>query len=304
MGSQTSYHDKNKFLFYLSLYSMLRLHHLFTKMMSGSKPLNDDTSDYYVLRTLIILKNKLTKEEEKISTLYQYRCGYLWSQGRREKNQDSLALWQMSKGKKVRLFGIICDGIGGLSEGENASGYVTRQSAAWFRARGYKIKGSRRLRAELCQLMYQLHEELKEYGEGKGIKLGTTMTFFLAENKHFFWGHMGDSRLYLLRRGRVRQITTDHQEKNGILTHAIGVGEWRSLDTGWRKMKNGDKLLLCTDGFYRGLTKEELCSCLGCRIKAESQIERILKQIGERKLAMGEEDNLSALFCEKESYSY
>ena len=229
----------------------------------------------------------------------QYYCSYLWEQGRRESNQDSLALWQMSKGRRSRLFGIVCDGIGGLLEGENASGYVTRQAATWFRTRGYKIKGNRKLRAELCQLMFQLHEELREYGEGKGIQSGTTTTFFLVEKAGFFWGHTGDSRLYLLRKGKIRQLTTDHQEKNGALNCAIGVGEWKPPDTGWKRMKNGDALLLCTDGFYRGLSKEELCSCFQYEAAEEVQITRILKQIGERKLSMGERDNLSALFCKR-----
>ena len=64
--------------------------------------------------------------------------------------------------------GIICDGIGGLQEGENASGYVVRQMASWFFARGCRIRGKKKLETEINQLTFQIHEELKAYGEETG----------------------------------------------------------------------------------------------------------------------------------------
>lgn len=159
------------------------------------------------------------------------------------------------------------------------------------------MKDRQSLQAGLSQLLFQLHEELKSYGGTKGIRLGTTATFFLIRNKRLFWGHVGDSRLYFFRKGRLQQLTADHRGLDGALVRAIGAGEWRGLTTGWINIKEGDRLLLCTDGFYRGFSREEICSCLSRELRAESQAGRLLKQMGERKLAMGEKDNISALYC-------
>ncbi|MBQ9989745.1 MAG: serine/threonine-protein phosphatase [Lachnospiraceae bacterium] len=227
----------------------------------------------------------------------EYFCAHLWEQGGRSRNQDSLALWQLTRGGRNCLFGIVCDGIGGLKEGETASGYVARQAASWFRTRGYRIKNKQKLQTAVRQLFFQLHEELKDYGEGKGIRLGTTVTFFLINNKRLFWGHAGDSRLYFFRKRSLKQLTRDDQGADGALNRAIGAGEWRGLVTGWKRIREGDRVLLCTDGFYRGFTEEEIASCLNREPVMESQAKRMLGQMGERKLAMGEKDNISALYC-------
>lgn len=205
----------------------------------------------------------------------------------------------MSKGKKDCLFGIVCDGIGGLEEGENASGYVVRQVMSWFRTNGYKRKSRKKLESEVSQLLFQIHEELKAYGEGKGIKLGTTMTFFLIHKNLIFWGHAGDSRLYLIKKGRVKQLTVDHKEADGALNQAIGAGDWKLISTGWKHFWSGESVLLCTDGFYRSFSNEEIRGCLDREFMSERQIQRMLVQMGQRASAMGEKDNISALFCRK-----
>lgn len=208
-----------------------------------------------------------------------------------------MALYQLSKGRRFWLLGIVCDGIGGLPEGENASGYVVRQVLGWFRGSGYKIKKQRKLRLALGRLLFQLHEELKDYGRHEGICLGTTVTFFFIRNKQLIWGHLGDSRLYFFHQKKLNQLTIDHQEEDGALNRALGVGSWRGVSMGRKRIRKGDRILLCTDGFYRGLLLEELYSYLACQLSGEEQMKRLLQQIAERKLTMGEQDNLSALYC-------
>lgn len=229
----------------------------------------------------------------------RYCCGHLWEQGSRLKNEDSLAFWQMSDGRKTRILGIICDGIGGLQEGENASGFVVRQSASWFVGKGCQIRGSRRIETDLLQLFFQLHEQLQAYGGEKGIKLGTAMTLFLIDDDYFYWAHCGDTRLYFFRRGKIRLMTRDHLEPSGALNRAIGVGSWKPPSTGRKRFKVGDKLLLCTDGFYRRLQSEDMNHLLRYEVFRDEQASRLLAQVGQRKLAMGERDNISALYCGK-----
>lgn len=233
-----------------------------------------------------------------IKEKYKYFCGHLWDTGMQQVNQDSLAFWQMKKGKENRIFAIVCDGIGGLSEGENASGYVVRQMVSWFMTSGYKI-AKKKWKKLLQQLLFQIHEELKEYGKAQGIKLGTTVTFFLADDQEFLWGHYGDSRLYRIRRGRIYLLTKDDCEKGGMVNRAIGAGEWHLPAMGKGRFRCKDRFLMCTDGFYRGLDIEELKLWGKREVEEDEQAERMLRQMGQKKLSGGEKDNISALYWGK-----
>lgn len=227
-----------------------------------------------------------------------FLCSHLWERGTREKNEDSLAFWHMKKGKQHRIMAIVCDGIGGLPQGEQASSYVVRQMAGWFMTEGCKIKKIKKLERILQQLCYQIHEELKLYGKEAGIRLGTTMTLLVLENKRYVWVHYGDCRLYFFRKGKMKQLTNDDCEKNGAVNRAIGVGEWYLPQTASGKIRTGDAFLVCSDGFYKKLDSDILRS-LGKRKKTEEkQIDRILKQIYQKKMFMGEKDNISALYVE------
>lgn len=233
---------------------------------------------------------------KKTESVFLY--GHLWEKGSREINEDSLAFWHMKKGKQHRIMAILCDGIGGLQQGEQASSYVIRQMVGWFMTQGYKIRKRKTLEKMLQQLCYQIHEELKAYGKETGIRLGTTMTMLMLENKRFLWVHYGDCRLYFFRKGKMWQLTKDDCEKSGAINRAIGVGEWYLPQIKSGKIRTGDSFLLCSDGFYRKLDIEIL-HILGKRKKSEEkQIERMLKQIYEKKIFMGEKDNISALYIE------
>ena len=223
-------------------------------------------------------------------------CGHLWERGKREKNEDSLAFWHMRKGKKQKILAIICDGIGGLKEGEQASGYVVRQMVNWFMTEGYKISRMAMAEGIMTQFCYQVHEEIKNYGKEKGSRLGTTMTLLFLNEKDFLWLHCGDSRLYLIRKGKVRKITRETCEKNGALNQAIGGGEWKLPAAGRGKLRKGDGLLLCTDGFYRNLSTDILQTLAKRGIYGEEQADRMLRQIYQKKIAMQETDNISAIY--------
>ena len=219
----------------------------------------------------------------------------MWEKGARENNEDSIAFWHMSKEKTNKIFAVICDGIGGLPKGEEASSYVVRQLANWFMSEGYKMPIKKQQR-RIQQLCFQLHEELKSYGEEHKIKLGTTMTCVLIHGKRLVWIHCGDCRLYLFRKKRGKILTTEQQNEKGHLLHAIGVGQWQVLDSNRRTLKKRDRLLLCSDGLYRLLELEELQMWASKEVHCDEQANRMLKQLGDKKKYMGEKDNISALY--------
>ena len=221
-------------------------------------------------------------------------CAHLWEQGKRDNNEDSLVFWHFSKGKNNKIMAVICDGIGGLEKGEEASSYVVRQFANWFMTQGYKLPLHRQVR-QVQQLCFQVHEEIKSYGKDRGVRMGTTMTCVFMDSKKIAWVHYGDCRLYLIRKRRVKVLTKEHTV-NGQLERALGVGNWHLFQQGKLPLRKGDKILLCSDGLYRNLTSEDIKNWSKREIRSESQADRMLRQLLEIKQNMGERDNISALY--------
>lgn len=190
---------------------------------------------------------------------------------------------------------VICDGIGGLPQGEEASSYVVRQLANWYMTEGYRLN-IKKQKNVLQQLCFQMHKEIKEFGIEKKVQLGTTVAVVLIENRKAYWFYTGDCRIYLIRNTKVRKLTKEHHDKAGNLNRAIGVGEWHLLCEDRRNIRKGDKFLLCTDGFYRNLAQEELRIWGKRKMESDGQAERMLKQIFQKKINNGEKDNISAIY--------
>lgn len=225
----------------------------------------------------------------------QIFCGYLWEKGTREKNEDSLAFWQISKGKHQKVMAVICDGIGGLDRGEQASSYVVRQMANWFMSQGYQQNRKHQVNM-LQQFFFQVDEELKTFGQENGVCLGTTVTMVLVDGYQLSWYHCGDCRLYLFRGKRVKKITREHQDEKGNLKRAIGVGKWEALDCGRLRIRKKDRIFLCSDGIYRNVGLDELQIWGKRNIENDEQAKRMLKQLFHKKVSRGEQDNMSAIY--------
>lgn len=80
--------------------------------------------------------------------------------------------------------------------------------------------------------------------------MGTTLAAVMLDNRAALIGHVGDSRVYLLRAGKLHQLTKDHGVGN-MITRAIGVGPGSSPDLDVIDLEPNDVLLLCTDGLTR-----------------------------------------------------
>ena len=108
---------------------------------------------------------------------------------------------------------------------------------------------------------------------------------------------MGDSRAYRLREERIEQLTEDHAQDGGKLTKCLGSFGYFTPQHGMGVLKPGDGILICTDGFRRRVTGEELQAVMNPRaLSGEEQIGRRLKEIGETCMKRGETDNLSAVY--------
>ena len=123
----------------------------------------------------------------------------------------------------------------------------------------------------------------KEIFEKYGNKCGTTVVSVYIKNNEMYWFSVGDSRLYIIRDGKIKQITKDHNysyvlsvrkekriidtetynkeiDKGEQLVSFMGMGGIDLIDMNFQpfEIKHNDILLLTTDGLYKILTSEDI----------------------------------------------
>ena len=166
---------------------------------------------------------------------------------------------------------VVADGMGGRAAGEVASSLLVQTVREQLLA-APRPWGEEALRQAVALANEKILAEAKKYPACEGM--GTTATVLsyadaaAGENGgEAVWAHVGDSRIYLLRGGELRQITRDHSYVEGlvesgsiteaearkhprknVLTRAVGVEPDVEVDTGRLALQKGDTLLLATDG--------------------------------------------------------
>ena len=193
--------------------------------------------------------------------------------GRRRNNNEDFLLIDEALG----LY-LVCDGMGGHAAGEVASRTAAETLRSYFGERKEKLEaldGSAAARSKMAKLMRRAIERASEAvyeaaKEGVGRHgMGTTCIAVLVVGDTACMGHVGDSRLYLMRDRQIYLLSEDHTYrneavKNGMLTpeqadasphaHMVtrGVGMQPSVraDTLVFDLLPGDRILLCSDGLY------------------------------------------------------
>lgn len=131
----------------------------------------------------------------------------------KEVNQDYYFFEQGRTERGNIVFAILCDGMGGLQQGEFASKTVVEVFKAWGKehlpdyALGEFVDAE--IRREWTELVNRCNQYLHAYGRERGISLGTTLTVLLMTEERYYIMNIGDSRAYALEAG-IRQLTRDH----------------------------------------------------------------------------------------------
>ena len=238
---------------------------------------------------------------------------------KRKSNQDSIVVLQADIEEYGDcVFAVLCDGMGGLAQGEQASAAVVTGFENWFLNRmNYVIKNkldSKIIENELYSVIEQQNTEIKKYGDEKKISLGTTIALLLLINGSYTILNIGDSRIYGIRGNKINQLTEDHtlvakELKNGTLTkeeartdrrkhillQCVGAGEDRLypyFDHGF--YEKGDYFLLCSDGFYNKVKEDEVLTIL-TKARNESELREQLNKIIRLDKERNEKDNITAI---------
>lgn len=198
-------------------------------------------------------------------------------QGTRKRQEDYLLYGK----KNDRVIAVVCDGIGGMNNGDVAS----RAAAELLFSDLEKARPVENMASYFKKEMEKLDDAIfgLQYQNGSRMKAGTTIVAILLHGDRLHWFSMGDSKLYLLRGKHLQCLTKAHNyaafleetkkagaieearyqeelKKGEWLTSYLGMGIAEQFDYGnvFFSAEPEEKLLLCTDGLYKTVCEEEL----------------------------------------------
>lgn len=182
----------------------------------------------------------------------------------REKNEDSIILQAIEQQGEWFAVGAVCDGIGGLEQGEVASRLMISELKSWFERVSQWINiaqiDANALFSQLIQDVQEWNRKVCEYCSVHQIRSGTTLSLLMIIRNQYYIIHVGDSRIYKYN-GSMEQLTQDEvTEKNGknYLNNFIGKSEQLKYTTASGVLNVGDVFLYCSDGFYHRFTQSDM----------------------------------------------
>lgn len=228
--------------------------------------------------------------------------------GGRSENQDTYGLRQTRYGKLI----VVCDGMGGHRGGARASKLAVITILEEMKKASIKHDAVSVLRSAIEKANTRIWDESRSNSAYQNM--GTTIVALLIASQKAICCHIGDSRLYQLRAGKIIHRTLDHSHvfelvkagmmteeearvsnQSNIITRALGISPIVEIEMDNLSYQQGDRFLLCTDGIWGALPEMELIK-LASR---SGNIEQINKELVEKIDAIGfknggKHDNLTA----------
>jgi len=227
----------------------------------------------------------------------------------RSNNEDSVAT---DDGVSLA---VLADGMGGYNAGEVASNmatsFIRTELGRWLREASTQASDAEVRRAmDICvdnanRAIFNAANSNPQYAG-----MGTTLVVAVFRDNRVLLGHVGDSRCYRLREGRLQQITRDHsllQEQidaglitpeqaafsanKNLVTRAVGVEDTVLLETHQHDVQAGDVFLMCSDGLSDMLDDEGILQVLQAHDSLESGTRALIDAANDA----GGKDNISVI---------
>lgn len=228
---------------------------------------------------------------------------------RRRANEDCFAIVS-----ELGLY-LVADGMGGHSAGQVASRLAVESAvAALGDLESATATPTERLRIAVAAANRAIFTTAQEKSELTGM--GTTLVALLAGGQRIALAHVGDSRAYLVRGGRIRQLTDDHSlvaelvrrheisaqdalmhPQRHVLTRALGVRRRVEVDLIEMALAGGDVLVLCSDGLTGPVRDEEIANEVGRSHDLEEVCGRLVDLANSR----GGDDNITVVCVRTEN---
>ncbi len=241
------------------------------------------------------------------------RVGHLSIVGKRDNNEDALFVDPLSR------YFLVADGMGGQSAGERASGLATEIVPQKLALLDFERASADQTIKLIDDAVSQANYEIMALGEldSKLKNMGTTIAFLVQVAGTMFVGGVGDSRVYLLRAGKLEQLTTDHsltqalidagtltQEEaanhryRNVLYRYLGCKEG-GQGTNPKQLQPhvGDRFLLCSDGVTGGVDDARIAELLASGSDPQMTAEAIVQAATDG----GSKDNITGVVIFAES---
>ena len=228
---------------------------------------------------------------------------------RRKHNEDRYAL------APDHGFYLVADGMGGHTAGQVASQLASEAALRAIQALdGASATLAEKLRYAMAAANREVFETAREKPEYAGM--GTTVVAVLCDGSRAALAHVGDSRAYLVRGGRIRQLTDDHSivgellRRNEIsedaarehphrhvLTRALGVRDSVEPDLAEITPEQGDVFVLCSDGLTNHVEDHEIAKA----VREMSELQETCDALVDLANHRGGEDNTTVLLAQVEA---
>lgn len=229
----------------------------------------------------------------------------------RTNNEDAMGSFIPSSRQQARSHGflfVVADGVGGMDLGEVASSTAVSVMTREFP----KAQSDTMLISLLPRLIQHanaaVHDRTLE-SEYRGKRMATTVVACALRYDQAIVSHVGDSRCYLIRGGKARQVTHDHtlvneQRKMGLLSaedvatsdsrhvliRSLGPEMFVSPDTTAVTLQAGDVLVLCSDGLHDEMPEHTIAEI----VSQKKPIEEIARELVARAVEIDGGDNTTA----------
>lgn len=229
----------------------------------------------------------------------------------RTNNEDSVAI------DEGAALAVLADGMGGYNAGEVASGMLTAfirtELGRWLQEAGGNATDNEVRRAmDICvdnanRAIFNAANSNPQYAG-----MGTTLVVSVFREHRLLVGHVGDSRAYRLRHGKLTQITRDHsllQEQidaglitpeqaafsanKNLVTRAVGVEDTVLLETHLHEVQPGDVYLMCSDGLSDMLDDAGIAQVLQMHDSLEATGQALIDAANEA----GGKDNIAVVLA-------
>ncbi|MBR4955788.1 MAG: Stp1/IreP family PP2C-type Ser/Thr phosphatase [Clostridia bacterium] len=228
----------------------------------------------------------------------------------RKSNQDRFLITS-SKDDSI-LLAAVCDGMGGASGGETASSIASSTAQSAFL--DYCDNDGKNYGTFLTDAVSKANRSIFNMAvQNPSLEgMGTTFVGLVACNNTVTVANVGDSRAYYICEDEIRQITTDHSLVNelmqqgklspmdiishpakNVITRALGVEAAVQCDTYTQDVKNGDYILLCSDGLTETVTDPEI----HFEVCNSDSIEDACRSLAAIANARGGCDNITIVIC-------
>ncbi len=231
---------------------------------------------------------------------------------RRSWNEDEILSKQFDvtvNGKAMtRAVLAVADGVGGIRAGDIASKMAidaVDRNLTGLLSKNRELEWEE-LNSQLKAVFKDAMSEIEAYSKRElgGERVGTTLTTMVIDDGIGYIGHIGDSKAYIIRNGRIRQITTEHDQKetghSNILTRGLATGMPEGSNTpdiSSIRLEKGDTVVLCSDGLENSSISNEMIGTMVLMSRTlQNGCDRLVKLANEN----GGRDNVSVVVARVE----